>query len=351
VIGFLVNPYAGSGGRLGLKGSDGIRLLNPETWGKVRSFLERLKSRPMFLTPRGRMGEQYFRGLNFQFDVIGVGGEDSRPEDTVEAVQVMLNRGVKVVVFAGGDGTARLVSKVTGLNVPILGIPTGVKMHSGVFAETPRAAAVILEAFLDGKTRTEVREVVDVDEEEYRKGRYTLKFYGEALTLTYGNLVALSKAEIEGGNKEEIAKFVLEKMDVQTYYVLGPGSTVKEIERLLGIPYNALSVDVIRGGRRVVEGANSEQLLSLKGQIKVILTPIGGQGFLLGRGNQEISPELLRRIGKEGIIVLSTLEKLRSLECLRVDTGDEQVDSILSGYYRVIVGYEEYYVIGTCNNT
>ncbi len=347
-IGFLVNPYAGSGGRIGRKGSDDLRVENPEIPLRVKRFLA-LAPRVKYFVPRGKMGEAYFKGTDFEYEVIDAGRDNSTREDTIASVKI-LQELVDVITFVGGDGTARDVASALTKEVPILGVPAGVKMHSGVFATTPESAARILADFVQGRAEVVKAEVLDVDEEEYRKGVFVVKLYFVVNTISSGNLLTPSKEEYSS-DTDEISEFVIENMEDNVYYIMGPGKTVKNIEEKLGYSTNFLSTDLFLGKKLVKAGVNYFDLIALTGELKIILSPIGGQGFLIGRGNQEIGPEVLKRVGKQGIIVVSSKEKLRGIDCLRVDSGDPEVDKLLQGVYNVIVGYNEFMPIKTCSNT
>jgi len=357
-IGFIVNPYAGAGGRIGLKGSDNIKVENPEIPLRIERFLKKLDNRRediQFITPRFKMGEIYLinQGLNYSRIEIGSKIPTTR-NDTINAVKLIKNFNIDLLLFVGGDGTARDIMEGLGSEeLPVLGIPAGVKMYSGVFANNPEAAAIIVNEFLRGKTRIIKAEVLDVDEETLRKGKIELKLYGYLNTITFGNFLTPTKQEIESSieNLDEIAEFVIERIidiDKDSYFVFGPGSTVKYILSKLGYKVNYISINVLKDKKMIIEDANYYDLIKLD-NIKIILSPIGKQGFLLGRGNQEIGPEVLRKIAKDDIIVVSTIEKMYSIECLRIDTGDPMLDLKFSGSYKVIVGYEKFYGIRSCH--
>ncbi|MCG3108844.1 hypothetical protein L3N51_01133 [Metallosphaera sp. J1] len=350
-VGFLVNPYAGSGGRIGLKGSDGVRLLNPEIPHRVGRFLPRAPD-VEYLVPKGKMGEEYMKGSGKRYALLNSGRDDSTRQDTLEAVNEMKDREVNIVVFVGGDGTARDVAEVAG-DIPILGVPAGVKMHSGVFATTPESAGTLLTQFVQGKAKIMKAEVMDLDEDEYRKGRFVVKLFHVVNTISFADLLTPSKEEYNYSDEiDSIAYFFLEKvMNENVTYIMGPGTTVKRIEQILGFSPNFLSIDVMKGRKVIKYNANYEDLKQLTGELKLVLTPIGGQGFVIGRGNQELGPEVLKRVRKEDLILLGSRTKLSKLECLRFDTGDPQLDLKFSGVYRVIVGYDEYMAITTCSIT
>lgn len=349
-VGFLVNPYAGSGGRLGKKGSDDTYIENPEIPLRVKRFINNLPSSITYFTPRFKMGETYFTNLPIRPYIINSGKERSTREDTIASVKIMQELGVDIIVFVGGDGTARDIAGSLTKQIPILGVPAGVKMHSGVFASTPEAAAKILTDFSEGKAKIVKAEVLDIDEEEYRKGIFYVRLYYVVNSISSGNLLTPGKEEYNYST-DYISEYIIENMNDNTYYILGPGKTVKDIEEKLGYSPNFLSTDVFLGKKLLLSNVSYYDLLKITGELKLILTPIGGQGFLIGRGNQEIGPLILRKIGKNNIIVISSIEKLRKIECLRIDTGDLEVDNILQGIYKVVVGYNEFMAIRTCSNT
>jgi len=116
---------------------------------------------------------------------------------------------------------------------------------------------------------------------------------------------------------------------------------VKAVADLLGVEKTLLGVDLYRDGRVLLD-VNEERLLQEIGDFLhtwIVVSPIGHQGMLFGRGNQQISPAIIRRIPREQIIVVATHSKVNSLadRGLRVDTGDP--DRLLSGYIRVLVDY------------
>jgi predicted polyphosphate/ATP-dependent NAD kinase len=230
--------------------------------------------------------------------------------------------------------------------IPVLGIPAGVKMYSGVFAVTPKAGAELIKKFIRTGLPLTMAEVMDIDETEFRRGRISARIFGYLPTLQDLQLTQTTKVPTrydEQREQLEIAKQFVEKMDAETLYILGPGTTTFAIGRVLGVDKTLLGVDVIHRKNLVVKDANEKELISAINGKKaaIVVTPIGGQGFIFGRGNQQISPEVIRRVGKENIIVVSTKEKLRRLEILRVDTGDSKLDEELSGEIKVITGYGE----------
>jgi predicted polyphosphate/ATP-dependent NAD kinase len=361
-IGFIVNPIAGMGGRVGLKGTDGEEVLKEAlakgatSWAphRARETLTRLtgaSSEIEWITWPGEMGEGLLREMGFDYEVHGsIGPDTTTAEDTRQAAHEMERQGVGLILFAGGDGTASDIVGVVGMRVPILGIPSGVKMFSAVFSPTPGAAARLVLKFLDGEVKLVEREVMDIDEEAYRSGRLSASLKGYAVTPYAVELVlggkSVSSGADEGLMKEAIASRVVEEMVPGVSYVLGPGSTVAKVAEVMGVEKTILGIDVVRDGEVVLSDADEEGLLDVvDGDTWIVLSPLGGQGSLLGRGNQPISPRVLRRVGLDRLIVISTPTKLLGLGTLTVDTGNPELDQRLRGYRRVIVGYREEKVV------
>jgi len=365
--GLIINPIAGMGGRVALKGTDGVveeavrRGARPVAPDLVRLFLSELSHYPeagkiTFLTGPGPMGEVILREFDFPFEVIrhrtisyreieGVKIPDTTPDDTKKLAREMAGT-VKLLIFAGGDGTSRDVIESVDMKLPVLGIPTGVKMYSGVFAYSPEDAARVLIEFLRGKARIEEREVRDIDEEAYRRDEVRARTYGKALVPVVETLVQGSKERVPLSEEEEvdaIAEALTEEiLERDGIYFLGSGSTIKRIKDRLGIDGTLLGVDVVRvrkgkASLLVKDATEGDLLRFLDENPRVIVTVIGGLGFLFGRGNQQFSARVLRRIPKENIIVVATRSKLEKGP-LRVYTGDREVDEKLRGYVRVRVG-------------
>ena len=365
---FLVNPLAGLGGPLGYKGTDeelGRRLLleargEPPAYRRARVFLERLARLEcvdtVYTAPR--MGLELVREYGMKARSIYEPSEwPTRSRDTYEAVKRGLEAGARIVVFVGGDGTARIVYDAVrdaGLldETVVIGVPAGVKMYSAVFAVRPSEAAHVLCDYVSGKAGVCEAEVMDIDEEAFRRNVLSVRLYGIMRVPCSPGMVGASKqpspsTSEEEENKKGIARYVVERYVSEcTLIVLGPGTTTAAIAREMGVPKTLLGVDVYHGRRVVALDVNEEELYRIlaahPGRKIVILSPIGGQGFILGRGNQQISPRIVRLVGPENIIVVATRGKMRSLGWrLRVDTGDEEVDNMLRGYRRVIIDYNE----------
>ena len=365
-VGFLINPVAGMGGRVGLKGTDdivdeAIRLgARPTAQGRAQDALRNLRAllddaegeiTIDWLTCAGDMGADCLQSSGFrEFEIVHSAEPPTSRDDTVAAVRRFVEARCGLILFCGGDGTARDICTVTGTGTPILGIPSGVKMYSGVFGTNPARTAEILFGFLAGRLETAPADVLDLDEERYRRGEWAVRLYHAATTPYEPNLSQSAKLLIaeasDAAVKEEIAAFLREIIESrpQALFLLGPGSTVQSIGHALKIDKTLLGVDAIAGGKLVGKDLNEQQILAVLDRYpeqRVVLSPIGAQGFVLGRGNLQLSPEVVRRVGPGNILVVATPAKLRRTPVLRFDTGDSRLDATLAErrFWPVIVGY------------
>ncbi len=352
-VGFLINPVAGMGGAVGLKGTDGLaeearrRGARPVAPRRAETALKELLGLDaLFFTASGEMGEAALRRCGLEYQVVFQASEESGAEDTKEACRSFLDKGVALIIFCGGDGTARDVSRVIGSKIPIIGIPAGVKMHSGVFAISPQAAGELIREYLEGDLNARETEIVDVDEEKYRSGILDTKIYGIAAT-PYKPVLVQERKQIYASRDEDdfklqIAIFASEFMRDGSAYILGAGTTTAKIAEVLGVEKTLLGVDVVKDGRVICLDASERDLLRILeevGKAKIIISPIGAQGFVLGRGSQQISPKVLRKAGPENLIIVATPHKLKETPRLLVDTGDFDLDETISGRRQVICGY------------
>ncbi len=349
-IGFVLNPIAGMGGRVGLKGTDGKvaeareRGAEPRAPERAREALDALHDRAPdvgVLTAGDPMGASVARAAGFDPEVVWTpDGEETTGEDTRAAVEAFLSEGVDLVLFVGGDGTAVDVAETIGdSGTPMLGVPAGVKIYSSVFAVTPRAAGRIVADY----DRVGEREVNDIDEDAYRGGEVVTDLKA-VVNVPVASEVQSSK-QLGGGSVENLAAGFADEVEAGVTYVLGPGSTVGAIKRELGFEGSPLGVDVWEDGEVLVrDGSESEILDALGDRNVVVVSPIGGQGFVFGRGNQQLSPAVLRR---SAVQVVASPSKLDTIGELRVDTGDPELDEELRGWRKVRVGRFEHRLLRT----
>ena len=356
------------GGTVGLKGTDGKKTLRealrkgakPVSLERGLRFLDEVQRQGQdieFLIAPGSMGASIAKGLKLEHELVGRVGKTTTSNDSIRIARLMRREKMDLIVFCGGDGTARDVLEGVGREVPAIGVPAGVKTYSSVFAINPAAAAESTVAFLEGQIPTRMGEVVDVDEIAFRKNRLSVKLFGYLTIPDSGQLMQATKSATglsEDSELDAIAEYFIEEVDRATTYVLGPGSTVERIARRLGIKKSLLGVDVAKGDGTTLQLDIDEATLmtliskaSLKGLTKIIISPIGGQGFLFGRGNQQISPQVIRGVGVENIIVVGSRSKIEALHPRRLltDSGSDEIDQQLRGYLRVITGYREEMVV------
>ncbi len=362
-LGLIVNPVAGMGGAVGLKGTDGRAVLKkavalgakPIAPARAEFFLSKLKfaeEKTRLVVGTGNMGEEEAISCGFVCTVLGKRKKVTTAEDTREIARKIADTKADLLVFCGGDGTARNILEAINLDIPALGVPTGVKMHSSVFAVDTKAAAKIAMSFLWGELPLREAEVMDVDEDAFREGRVSSRLYGYLLTpyepyLIQGAKMASPITESELRNQAAIAIYIIENMKPDVAYIIGPGTTTRTIGDLLDAKKTLLGVDIFCNKKIVASDVNEKQILEkIRGKTaQIIVTPIGGQGFIFGRGNQQISPEVIRRVGLDNIVVVATEGKLRSLKSLRVDTGDPNLDDALrSRKLKVVADYKTEYV-------
>jgi predicted polyphosphate/ATP-dependent NAD kinase len=363
-LGFVVNPIAGMGGAVGLKGTDGEATLRkavslgatPVAPARAELFLSRLKpltDKIRLLVATGMMGEYEAEKTGFQCTQIGEAEEETTGEDTKSVAAMMKNEGVDLLVFCGGDGTARDIMDSVDSDLPVLGVPTGVKMHSAVFALNPESAARISMDFLLNGLPLREAEVMDIDEDAFREGLVSAKLHGYMLVPYRPDLVQSMKlasavTEVEMRNQAAIAVYLIDEiLEPDVVYILGPGTTTRTITDLLDQKKTILGVDLLLNKQILDRDVNEKAILEkIRGKkAKIIVTPIGGQGFIFGRGNQQISASVVKELGLNSVIVIATKHKLRGLQSLKVDTGDPELDQQLRGHVKVIVDYRQEHLV------
>lgn len=358
-LGLIINPLAGLGGSVALKGSDGMaeaaQALGAEPRAQQRTqvaleLLLPLRASLRFLTYPGAMGADLLQRMGFTYEVLSTPhAGQTTAADTQAAVQQLQHSGVALLLFAGGDGTARDVCAVAKAGQPVLGIPAGVKIQSGVYAVSPRAAGELaLRLLQGGLVRLTEGEVRDIDEDALRAGKVGSRYYGELCVPTEGGFLQQVKqggVESEELVLQELAEWLAEVLEPGVRYVLGPGSTLHQLATLLGHDTTLLGVDVLQDGAIIARDVTEAQLFALVDghAAQLLVTVIGGQGHVLGRGNQQISPRVVRAVGLDNLRVIATKRKLTTLEGqpFRVDSGDPELDRSLPSALKVWAGYRE----------
>ena len=368
-IGILANPDAGLGGRLGLKGSDGQAELARSKGAEDRSGprlssmlghfsrIHRTESSQIeWITSTGRMGTEW---IPVELDIGTISEVHQSPgktsaSDTQDAVARLLENGIDLLVYSGGDGTTRdIVSSLSESKtpeLPVIGVPSGVKMHSGCFASSPKAAAEVLSAWIQGDLLVSSTEVLDLDEELYRKGKWVVRLYAEAFSPNSPRWMQGSKELIQTESEEEIiiglSNHIEESIVDEGHLVIwGSGGTLREIGGNIGFELTTLGIDATIGSEKVgtdlAESGIIEILDSHDGPVTLLLSPMGGQGFLIGRGNLQLSPSVLSSIGVDNIMGVVTPAKLLTVRALRIETGDDSLDQEFASkrYMKVLQGY------------
>lgn len=357
-IGLIINPISGMGGKVGLKGTDGKGILNKsimlgatkEAPDKAIKALEKLlpiKEGLYILTASSDMGENQCKALGFGHGVVYESDRLTDCFDTLKTAKIMEERKVDLILFAGGDGTARDIYRAVEDRVITLGIPAGVKIHSPVYANTPEKAGELALLYLKDKDIiVKEEEVIDLDEDSFRNDIVRTQLYGYLKIPYKKEYIQNKKAPTplsEEAAQKAIALDIIDNMIDDVYYVIGPGTTTRTIMESINLSNTLLGVDIVKNKRLIKLDCNEKEILEVLGNHsgKLIITPTGGQGYLLGRGNQQISAEIVRKIGKENIIIISSNSKIINLrgKPLLVYTGDRETDNALEGYYRIKVGY------------
>lgn len=357
-LGLLVNPLAGVGGSVGLKGSDGeATVMEAIRRGARPMAVERATRALALLEPAaielytwaGAMGQASAEAAGLPCRVLGGAGENSSAEDTRRAAAALMAADVDVLMFAGGDGTARDICDVIGERIPVVGIPAGCKMHSGVYAVNPEGAGRLLTEIAEGQlVNVQEAEVRDIDEDAFRQGVVRARHYGVMRVPVSSRFLQQVKC---GGQRDdalevtELAAWLVEQCGDGNLWLMGSGSTVAEVMAQLGLPNTLLGVDLIQDGRLLASDVTEQQILELpsEARLRALITVIGGQGHVFGRGNQQFSPAVIRRLGREGFTIAATRSKLAALNGrpLLVDSGDADLDQALCGLVPVTAGYDD----------
>ena len=368
-LGVLANPDAGLGGRLGLKGSDGqaefarSKGAEDRSGPRLRSMLQhfsrihRGNSQEIeWVTSRGRMGSEWIpEGLDLgSFSYVHESSGATSSIDTEDAIGTLLESEIQLLVYSGGDGTTRdIVSALDSAgspSLPVIGVPSGVKMHSGCFASSPKAAAEVLSAWIQGDLLVSSTEVLDLDEELYRGGQWVVRLYAEAFSPNSPRWMQGSKELIQTESEDEIIEGLSDHIEQsllsdERLIVWGSGGTLSAIGGNLGFQLTTLGIDASLGKTQIATDLDEAGLIEIlsthSGERTLLLSPMGGQGFLIGRGNLQLSPAVLREIGTENVLGVVTPAKLLTVRALRIETGDEHLDAEFASlrYMKILQGY------------
>lgn len=362
-LGLIVNPLSGIGGSVALKGSDGVDTVkkafelgavkkSPKRAFAALEVFKDLKDQIEIITCPAEMGEDCAKELGFNVTLLdGISARETSPEDTKKAAEQLVDRDVDLILFAGGDGTARDICSVVEDHCPVLGIPAGVKIHSGVYCITPKAAGEVVALMVKGQlVDVRVQDVRDIDEDAFRQDIVKAKYFGEMKVPQAGHFVQNVKqggVEVEELVLQDIAADIVNQIhdDPETIFFIGSGKTTQAIMDELGLENTLLGVDAVQEGRLIKKDLTAKDIMALaqENKCKMVISVIGGQGHIFGRGNQQFTPEVIRQLGKNNITVISTKSKITSLEGrpLIVDSGDSSLDEELSGHLEILTGYED----------
>lgn len=369
-LGFIVNPFAGLGGSVALKGSDDMAATAlalgavPMAHQRAAYALQELVpliDQLTIVTVQGAMGGELATSLGFQVELISTQPHvPSKAQDSEQAAAEISQLGVDLLLFAGGDGTARNICNSVNASTTVLGIPAGCKIHSGVYAITPQAAGKVVAKMVRGElVSVQEAQVMDIDEVAFRTGTVRAKRYGEMqipAELRYVQSVKMAGKESEELVLDDLAAFFAQQMDDNVRYIMGSGSTVASVMAALQLPNTLLGVDVVENGEVIASDVTANELLALVDghDCRLVITLIGGQGHIFGRGNQQLSPAVIRKVGRQNICVLATKTKIQQLagRPLISDSGDPTLDQELQGMLRILCGYNDYvmYRLGALEN-
>lgn len=359
-LGLIINPLAGLGGSVALKGSDNMAEQALAMGAKAKaglrtltalSGLADLKNQIQVFTCPADMGENVVQELGWDYELIETPhAQKPSAQDTKNAAAALKKMGMDLIVFAGGDGTARDVCEVIQDACPVLGIPAGVKIHSGVYGITPRASGEVIRLLVTGQlVDLKPQDVRDIDEDAFRNNQVKAKLYGEMMVPQAGQYVQSVK---QGGIEQEelvlddLAAYLAQELEPDVLYLIGSGKTTQHFMNYLHLPSTLLGVDAMLNEEVIAEDVNEQQILGLLGQYpdaRIMVSVIGGQGHVFGRGNQQLSSDVIREVGRDNLIILSTKTKLSQLEGrpLITDTSDVELDKSLAGHIAVVTGYQD----------
>lgn len=367
-LGLVINPMAGIGGAVGLKGSDGREIVEqalhkgalPRAQERALAALSRFRDcvPGTVFTAAGSMGQDVLDKAGIETEVVySPASQNTTANDTRNAVYALCEKSIDLLLFAGGDGTARdvldaLKQHGSDEKLTVIGIPAGCKIHSAVYAVTPAQAGELVAGLIEGQLLSvKSAEVMDLDEDAFRAGQVKASCYGYMhVPVDEQRMQAMKQGGVDTESLvlQDIAADFIDNMQDDVLYLIGSGTTTAALMESLGLDNTLLGIDAIFNGELVASDLAEQDILSLLDEeaytsAKIVVTAIGGQGHVFGRGNQQFSPAVIRRVGSDNIVIVATRNKLRSLEGrpLRVDTGDTELDAELAGMKQIITGYEQ----------
>ncbi len=342
-VGFLVNPIAGCGQFFNLKGSDSLSTKDCQESLSLRmaeGFLDLIsETNVTYYTASGNMGERAFYNKPSDiFRVIYYAPEITSRVDTQNFVNALKAYSIDILVFFGGDGTAKDLVDAN-VDIPVLGVPAGTKMFSSVFSISLEDAASVLRSLLSGDEVEIVNgEVIYIDESKYAAGDLAISSYGQLKIPSSPMIVRTCKGEYPDSTIMDIVEYIQEMMRPGVNYIVGPGSTCLEIKKLFANNGTTFGFDLIRDQQIVARDLSEKEIYEAEtNPTKIIISPLGGQGFLIGRGNKQLSARVIKKIGFENLIVVSGTEKLSSINNLYIDINDQNFT--IPSYIKVLYGY------------
>ncbi|HUR25923.1 MAG TPA: NAD(+)/NADH kinase [Candidatus Thermoplasmatota archaeon] len=352
-VGLVVNPVAGLGGPGAYKGSDGnwqdalAEGYQPTSPARARRFVQECGADLHWVAAPGLLGADYAPGCQVVLAEMKPELGKTTRDDTMRAAAAIRDAKVDLLCFLGGDGTAADVCKAVGDKQACLGVPAGVKITSAVFAHDVEEAAWLVERLRPG-FETILRDVTDLDEVAYRTGHVDIELKGNLRVPMSPAIQSGKVATSTDTPLEPLIEQLLQEWDADALHLVGAGSVCLAVkDQFWGKP-TLLGVDAIQGSRITAIDLDDRQIadlvekqLAAGGNVRVVLSTIGGQGMLLGRGTQMFRPEVLKKIGWDSLRVVAPPEKLLGLRALHVDTGDPEFDLTAPKHIRVTTGWNE----------
>ncbi len=344
-IAFFINPRAGEGKKLGLKSSDDIPQADySESESTIigRNFVSSItfpESVHLIMPDFEIYKSDGF--MQFPYTLVKGWNNPSSSADTKNFAKKAISEGAELLVFVGGDGTARDLLDAVGHAVPVIGVPAGIKMYSSVFAYTWMDAVKELEFFLSNSVKFEDKEILDYDFKEDR-----LKLFGEMSGIQSKTYNQDPKQVFASTDISSLGYGIAADMSSEISYIIGPGSTCNSILEALGVPgTDLLNFKIVKNRRVVKSRAGEEDILAAMkdGNYRLIISPIGGMGILVGRGNYELSDRVLTELRPENLIIVATREKMIPINEI-IMIAPVAISDRFGQYVRISVGIDEFVI-------